>query len=247
MLRSWYKIIFLFLAIAPFFLKAQTKEAGLLLPTVDSLRYTNEYCCILSPKNGFKLYNAPNGKVVGTLQLEIRENDNQSPYFIYLTTTEDKEQLATDNFKLIGNEIYAIPFYEKRNSFVRILVDKGNYWIAEKELNKIHFTAKSWINFLLEENEKVLGYYAKAPGLRIRKEPTTSSDLVEAIRGDLFEIKLSNEIKGQWCKVSVTKYKEHPCETDLEDKDNIERIIEGWMKIIDDNGDSNLWYYAKGC
>ncbi|PUV24758.1 hypothetical protein DCO56_07250 [Sphingobacterium athyrii] len=189
----------------------------------------------------------PNGKVIGKLKMEIREDDNQSPYFIFLATADDKKKLTTDNFKLIGNEVYAIPYYEKRDGFICVLTEMGNYWISVKELNNMYFSARPWINFLLEENEKVLGYYAKVPGLRIRKEPNTSSDIIEAIRGDLFEIKLSNQIKGQWCKVKVTKYREHPCETDLDDKDNIERIIQGWIKIIDDDGDSNLWYYAKGC
>lgn len=247
MLRLPHRICLLALSIAPFFLSAQTKEAGLLLPTVDTLRYTSNYCCILSPKNGFKLYDTPNGKVIGKLKMEIREDDNQSPYFIYFVTADDKKKLTTENFKLIGNEVYAIPFYEKLDGFIRVLTKMGNYWISVKELDNMSFSAKPWINFLLEENEKVLGYYAKAPGLRIRKEPNTSSDIIEAIRGDLFEIKLSNQIKGQWCKVRVTKYREHPCETDLDDKDNIERIIQGWLKIIDDEGNSNLWYYAKGC
>ena len=83
--------------------------------------------------------------------------------------------------------------------------------------------------------------------MRLRKEPNSNTEIIGSVRGDLFEIKLTNQTAGQWCKVKITKYREHPCWTDLSEKENIEYKTEGWLKIIDDNGEPNLWNYTRGC
>ena len=48
-------------------------------------------------------------------------------------------------------------------------------------------------------------YDTNEPGLRLRKEPSSKSDVIGSVRGDLFEIKLTTETSGQWCKVKITK------------------------------------------
>lgn len=48
-------------------------------------------------------------------------------------------------------------------------------------------------------------------------------------------------------KVKVTKHKQHPCETNLNEKENIEYKLEGWIKILDDTGLPNVSVPFKGC
>ena len=115
------------------------------------------------------------------------------------------------------------------------------------EIEKNGFRAINWRDQMITEGENTLGYFANEPGLRLRKEPNSESEIIGSVRGDLFEIKLTKTISGQWCKVKVKKYKEHPCNTDLEEAENIESKTEGWLKIIDDNGEPNLWSYTRGC
>ena len=55
----------------------------------------------------------------------------------------------------------------------------------------------------------------------------------------------SNE--GPWTKVKVKKYREHPCTTGLSQNEIVEYELEGWVKIVDDNGRPNVWYYPRGC
>lgn len=75
---------------------------------------------------------------------------------------------------------------------------------------------------LINQSADVLGYYAKDSGLNLRKEPNAKSDIIGSVRGELFEIKLTHQTSGQWCKVKITKHKEYPCETALNEKENTE-------------------------
>jgi hypothetical protein len=59
------------------------------------------------------------------------------------------------------------------------------------------FKAINWIDFTVLNSEKVLGYYLKEPGIRIRSEPNTSSKIVSSVLGDLFETKLIGNISGK--------------------------------------------------
>ncbi len=109
------------------------------------------------------------------------------------------------------------------------------------------YKATNWQDFLIENKDKFLGYYANKPGLNLRSEPLKSAKVLKTLRGDLFEIKLQKEAQGNWNKVKVIKYQEHPCKGNLTNEKNIEYILEGWIKTIDDSGTPNVWYYARGC
>lgn len=223
------------------------KAAGLILPVVDSLRDSNAYCCVVTPESGFIVYDKPNGKAIGTVKREIDESDNQSPYVLYLISGTNKEKIETEAFKEIGYDLFAINYSETTDGYVRVFDSSKNYWLKVAEINQKGFKAIDWMEHLLKERDLVLGYYANEPGLKLRKEPNSNSEVISTIRGNLFEIKLSEKVSGQWCKVIITKYKEHPCETELKESENKVDIKEGWLKIIDDNGEPNIWNYSKGC
>ena len=57
------------------------------------------------------------------------------------------------------------------------------------------------------QSESVLGYYANEPGVRLRKELNVNSEIIGSVRGDLFEIKLTNNVDGPWCKVKLPNIK----------------------------------------
>jgi hypothetical protein len=66
------------------------------------------------------------------------------------------------------------------------------------------------------------------------------------LKGDLLEIKLTQETKGLWCKVIVTKYSDHPCTS----KGNFDEIkletFTGWIELLSDDQTPNVSYY-KSC
>ncbi|MEO4005489.1 SH3 domain-containing protein [Flavobacterium sp. CAU 1735] len=225
----------------------KTQEAGLILPVVDSLRESEQYCCVVSPESGFTVYDKPGGKAIGILKREINKDDDQSPYGLYFISEKGKQLIETEEYKEIGYDLFAINYNDKITGYVRVLDSRRSYWLHMDEINRKGFKTVSWMEHLLKERTTVLGYYANEPGLKLRKEPNSNSEVIRTIRGDLLEIKLSEKVSGQWCKVNITKYKEHPCDTELSESENTVEQTEGWLKIIDDNGEPNIWSYIKGC
>ena len=225
---------------------SQVLNNGIIITEIDSLKYSEKNCCILSPEKGFTAYNEPNGKVIGKIKrLGSKEKNDQFAYEIYLVS--ENKNLKLNEYSQIGYEIFALNFINSINGFVKIKSQSINMWLKISEINQLGFKAINWIDYMVLNSEHVLGYYSKEPGLRLRTKPDISSEIIGSVRGDLFEIKLTGEVLGQWAKVKITKYKEHPCNTELSEIENIEYKSEGWLKIIDDNGEPNLWNYSRGC
>jgi hypothetical protein len=81
----------------------------------------------------------------------------------------------------------------------------------------------------------------------LKNKPTIESETLLTLSGDLYEITPTTESNGNWIKVSVKKYKEHQCLSELINEENIEFEIDGWIEIVQDDGEPNLWHYARGC
>lgn len=228
---------------------AQKYHNGLILPEFDKVEQS-EVCCIYSPEEGFTVFNSPNGNEIGTLTRMTESNaDDQAPYKIFFIhkSTETAKQIELSNFKQIGYEIWAITYFERKNGFVRIVDKNVDYWLSEKEIEDKDFKVENWKNFLISNTGSLLGYYANDPGLNLRLLPSKDSDLILTFNGDLFEIKPTAQAEGNWVKVEVIKYKEHPCVSDLNQNELIEEKFDGWIKLVNDNGSPNVWYYSRGC
>jgi hypothetical protein len=223
----------------------QVVQSGLILPNSYE---DEEICCIYAPTGGFTIYDQPNGKIIGVLTKNVAQNTgDQSYYRIYFVDNRNKTetQIELENFWQIGYEIWALTYSERQNGFVKLRIENQNLWIKESDLKNVGFTLVEWQTFL--SDNAVLGFYAYEPGLNLREQPNTSSRIIKTLRGDLHEISPTNEHIGLWTKVKVIIMKEHPCETELTEEENIEEILEGWIKIIDDNGLPNVWNYSRGC
>lgn len=237
-MKTYIKIIPLLLFICfPFFCMGQTYTKGLILPDNDS----DSNCCILSPMSGLDLYDQPGGKKVASLK---RTSDE---YSIYLLKNGKETKIELESLKEIGYEIFAIKFIDKVDGFVKVLDEFGGYWLSINEMKKKDFDAVSWMDFLIRYTDKVLGYYAEDPGLRLRATPGIDGEVTGSVKGDLFEIKLSRKTNGSWNLVTVTKYREHPCGASFSEEENLEYKTEGWMKVVDDDGEPNIWFYTRGC
>lgn len=240
------KIILYSILLLPILNFSQALKNGIIITEIDSLKYSDKNCCILSPEKGFTAYNEPNGKIIGKIKrLESKEKNDQLAYEIYLVT--ENKNLKLNEYTQIGYEIFALNFIKEEDGFIKLKNQSRNIWLNINELNKLGFKAINWIDYMVLNSEKVLGYYAKEPGLRLRNKPDLLGEIIGSVRGDLFEIKLTGAILGNWAKVKITKYREHPCFTESNENENIEFKSEGWLKIIDDNGEPNLWNYTRGC
>ncbi|RNI23717.1 hypothetical protein [Rufibacter latericius] len=240
-----YPILILFLLTT--FCFGQTKQNGLILPLSSA---SPEICCIYAPKNGITVYSRPNGDKAGKLTRKVKENTgDQAPYRIYLLPNSDKaaKKLNLSLFEQIDSEVWAIKYFERKDGFVRVLDKSDNYWISEKEIAANKFRVTEWQKFISANAGKVLGFYANDPGLNLRDAPSVNGKVLKKLKGDLFEITPTTQSKGLWVKVKVKKYKEHPCTSDLGKKEIVDYELEGWVKIVNDNGEPNVWYYARGC
>tara|TARA_R110002074_G_scaffold147405_1_gene298077 strand:+ start:438 stop:1169 length:732 start_codon:yes stop_codon:yes gene_type:complete len=225
----------------------QELQNGLILPEKNE---DEEICCIYSPKNGFTVYDQPNGEEIGRLIRNVDQNVNdQSFYQIYFVDLKTKKEtkIGLEHFQEIAYEIWAITYSEKRNGFVKIRYSNQDLWLKQSEIESVGFALVEWQSFLTDNVDNLLGYYANDLGLNLREKPKTASRIIRTLKGDTNQISPTNEHNGLWTKVKVIISKEHPCGTDLTEEENIIEEVEGWIKIVDDNGLPNLWYYSRGC
>ncbi|WP_186755951.1 SH3 domain-containing protein [Echinicola salinicaeni] len=225
----------------------QELQNGLILPEHNE---DEEICCIYSPKIGFTVYDQPNGEEIGRLTRNVEQNvGDQSYYRIYFVnyTTKTETQIGLEHFREIGYEIWALTYTDRRDGFVKINYANQDLWLKESNIAKVGFTLVEWQSFLADNVDYLLGYYANDPGLNLREKPNTDSRIIRTLRGDTNQISPTNEHQGLWTKVKVIISKEHPCGTELTEDENIIEELEGWIKIVDDNGLPNLWYYSRGC
>jgi len=224
-------------------------KAGLIMPTTND-GTLKDICCIYSPKNGFKVYDNPNGNLIGKIfRNSESENIQESQYSIYFlsNTKEETTRIDLNDLAEVSYEIWSINFFDKKDGFVRIINNNYNFWLSEQEIKSSGFGFTTWQNFIIENNGILLGFYANVSGLKLMSEPRLNSNILKEIKGHTFSISPFSESKDNWTKVKVTKTKEHPCETDLLKDENFEYEIEGWMEIVDSDGSPNVWYYPRGC
>lgn len=201
----------------------------------------------IGPKDGYTVFSRPHGDTIGILlpKFNVLKTDGGyvCEYGIYK---------RNDTLKYIP-EVYFISYgqrllyySERKEGFVRISNDSVRLWISEEEIYNKKYRLVEWQEFLIINSGLLVGYYAKDTGLNLRESPSIEGKLLKTIRGDLFKIKPSKECVGFWTKVKVTKYYVHPCSySGLDEINNIEYILEGWIKIVDEQGLPNItWYFS---
>tara|TARA_B110000305_G_C19458463_1_gene652522 strand:- start:2116 stop:2829 length:714 start_codon:yes stop_codon:yes gene_type:complete len=220
--------------------QGQTITKGLIIPKdANSL----DYCCVYIPTSGINIYNKPNGTVLGKIGQDSKRDSTSKSYEIFLNQDGQLEPIDHLNLEEVRYNVMALVYVEQNSNFVKI---KNGCWIEVSELNDKGLKIVNWMQYLIDKSPNVIGYYARDPGLDLRKTPSEQSELILILKGDLLEIKLTQETKGLWCKVIVTKYSDHPCTS----KGNFDEIkletFTGWIELLSDDQTPNVSYY-KSC
>lgn len=215
----------------------RSTEKGLILPTNNK---DWSPCCLYIPRTGLNLYKNPNDKSIGKLGLINKKQSSEfyESEIIYLNG--ETETFEIDNFEMVGYEIFALKFISFNDSFLQL---ENNLWIKISEVKKKGLMQKSWMRYAIEEQD-VLGWYGNKPGIELKQNPHEDSEILKILEGDLLEINLTDELKGEWVKVNINEYKIHPCN---EPKARPIKNYSGWIKLISENGILNVWSYKKGC
>ncbi|MGK7392215.1 MAG: SH3 domain-containing protein [Candidatus Cyclobacteriaceae bacterium M2_1C_046] len=198
------------------------------------------------PENGFKVYKYPGGVLSGSLKINPYKKKQDDPFVVIIKNNSIISEIDLNNFYQVGYEEYAIKYFNKKGNFVQIINEDSELWLDVRNIEQEKFETITWRDFLIKNSGKVLGYYANDPGLNLREAATTNSKVIKTLEGDLFQITPTKETKGNWVKVLVKKFKEHPCVNGF-DEDLIQYELEGWVKIVDDKGLPNVWFYSRGC
>lgn len=219
-------------------------ELGLILP-IKTNSESIQGCCFYMPQNGFTIYDAPEGKKIGVLTVQ---EEMYEPFVLtYFDTSTPNKFIEMTNMKTVGYEEFAFTYFETENGFLRILNNSASYWVSLNEIIENDFETIDYQTFLIKYSNRLLGYYAKDSGLNLKKEPNKKSELIKILKGDLLEIHPQNETHANWVKVDVVEYKQHPCNTEFEPKDNIIKKYEGWVELVTKKGEINVKWYSGGC
>lgn len=231
-------------------------QHGFIFPNPQNLS-TNywEICCVSLPKDGFKIYDKPNGNYIGIFTRNVRTNvGDQARYSTYFVSTLNKSPVIlarnlTSEFSeplvLVGYDEFVIRYFERKNGFVRVGNKAKQMWIDEQEINKKDFRLMEWQSFLKGAND----VWVIGSTLELKEKPSVQAKTIKKLDSNLFEINLTTETYGLWVKANVIKHTVHPCEfgCDYNDRRNIEYKLHGWIQIVNSNGLPNVYTNTKGC
>lgn len=232
-MKQFSIVILLAFSISAF---GQGLTKGLIMPKSNE---SFKLCCVYIPTTGLSAFDQPNGQIIARIEQGTSDNNGEI-YEPVIRNGDELTEFARTNFQMVGYETMAIVYTDSRDGFVQT---NNNYWLKIEELESKGLTITNWMEYLINK-EDVLGWYANDPGLNLRSEASTNSDIIVTLKGDLWEVSPKNETKGLWCRVTVKEYREHPC---FGEDDLVIRTLTGWVKLLSNEQTPNVWNYGKGC
>jgi hypothetical protein len=214
------------------FLCGQRITKGLILPD-DGF----DVCCYYIPASGLKVYDQVDGTAIDTLTLGSSDHSEEI-YSALIEINGQKQNFGYPNLEMVGYEVMAMTFKDARSNFVQL---QNGYWLKVEDLTAKQLKLTSWMTYIIQKDTE---WYANDPGLNLRESPSSDSKILATLEGDLWGIMPTSETQGNWCKVKVTHYREHPCSGE---GNLVIATFTGWIKLISDEQTSNVWNYGKGC
>lgn len=236
------KLIFLIFMLSGIALQAQENYLklygmGFLTPVKGAEKLNINF-----PNAKIALYEHPQGNKCGyiykkdLLNVVYQVNGGKQAYGIAL---QDMTEFEKKN--------YCLKFFEQRNGFVKVILNSNGrgYWISEKELGYLNYTALTWLSYL---NQRKTGLHPlHQAGVNMRAAPDAKSKKIELLKGDRYLIDLTGNTEGMWAECNCRKYDVRPCK--YKSPGTLKPIAQykGWIKLTDDGGYPNLWFYIDGC
>lgn len=132
--------------------------------------------------------------------------------------------------------------FESREGHVKIFDNnrQREQWLSLEDLREKGFEYLPWIDFMTNPNQWFLPYFY---GMNLREAPNTSAPILVLAKGEQFEITPTGKVDGFWAEVIIEEYDSVYCES----PHNLVKSYIGWIKILDDAGYPNIWFYTRGC
>ncbi len=193
------------------------------------------------PQAPIELLDAAGGKKVGFI---IKKNSLNIMYqldgngFPYRVADKDLAEMTP-----LG---YCLKIFQREGDFVKVLVNSTGrgYWISLKELGYLRFNSICWIDWM--KTQKVIFAPMVDVGINLRVSADAESRKIALLKGPLYGIVLTGNTEGSWAEATVSRYSTNPCKSSGLTPKAIE-TQSGWLKVIDDGGMPNIWYFPRGC
>lgn len=192
---------------------------------------------------GLKLYHKADGFAVGTI---VSAKDVYSE-LAFQTEGSDPKPVKSKEFREVGYEQSGMVWYAKEKGFIQIGLNSSSkgYWLKIEELEYYGFKVTSYLDFMVEK-KPTLFPGAMGINLNFRSAATTRSKVYATLNSDKFFVTPTGKTEGNWAEVEVVEYTNSYCEVSEVDENVVNRWT-GWIKILDDKGHPNIWFYTRGC
>lgn len=222
------KYSFLFLLAFPLLISAQGNDWG-----IGILSFAN------IQDAGMSIYNGPHGEVIGNLAMQKSSNNSDAVEINWRNEQGISMIIPKDALMEIGYEVNGMIVFEEVDGYICIL-NKGEHWVSIEELKAEGYMYTSWIDFMSAAGRWFMPIFYS---MNVRTDPSASASLVVTVTGENFEIEPTGKSEGLWAEVIIKKYDSDYCE----EPHNLIDTYKGWMKMVDDSGYPNVWFYTRGC
>ncbi|MEP5612768.1 MAG: hypothetical protein ABJP45_10990 [Cyclobacteriaceae bacterium] len=239
---------------------AQSNQGGFLSPN-DSLIKTYPYeNVILIPSEPLVFYDAPNGAFAGRIFPGIPPNTPGTPpnlskqdsmYYATIMGAVIRPQLLDWSyfFQTFDDRLH-IPFDRQEKGFVRVLYGGFTGWISLEDLDAKRFKPIYWTEFYGAE-----GMVLTTPPnstCALRASPYADAEVLVRLDEDHFETQVisfddGRTTEGFFAKVRATHFNVHPCYDGSYEGDNVIDVYEGWIQLVDENGQPLVRHNPGGC
>lgn len=189
---------------------------------------------VLEALSGLIIFDAPDGIPIGKLTGADGLQMSCNAQVIEV----DSKDLREYTYGLSG-----LIYFEEKQGYLRMFNHSysGGVWVRRSELTQHDWKSLTWMDFLMAGN--TLFPESLNINMNLRAKPEAASQLLVKLSDDRFFITPTGKSQGLWAEVKVVQYEEPYCSGN----DKVIGNWTGWVKLLDDKGHPNLWYYTRGC
>lgn len=188
------------------------------------------------------LYETVNGEEPGAFITQVSKVEYN--FFRMIDNNDRIVNLHASDAVSIGYEEVALTVFEENDYGFKVALNHTNgegYWISKTDVKRYHLSHWSWMDYLTK-NYVTLFPEALGIPMNLREQPNATSNKLATLDTDVYQITPTGKTDGLWAQVSVSLFSAPYCEDAV-----FKRKFTGWVKLLDDKGYPNLWFYAKGC
>jgi hypothetical protein len=216
---------------------------GVLVPGVDAPPQ-EDFATIFLPQGvGLPYYDDAAGDLAGFLFQRAPDFEGMPGPILLCPIGEKPRPIEGYDFRETSYEMSNLIVFDRIDNWVRVLQNNLGLqaWMNLEDLWKVGFVFQPWMDFILDQDE--IYHPHEEYGMNLRAGPGTQYDRLVTLKGDRYSIELTGQTDERWAEVEVIENTAHPCEGGSPTG----RKWTGWLKLIDDKGFPNIWYYTRGC